>query len=259
MAEQPNAAAMATDAKSLVARLEGVAAYDATVVSTRRRTPNLHEVVLHCEGFTSLVALAGQDVMVEVPGAGTERFRRRYSIVDLDQDAATLALWIVAHGAGAGEAWVQAVAPGAHVDLVGPRGKQPVSATAAHHLYFADHSALGATKEMVAASRGESVMAFVEVATPEDAIELHAPSGVPFQCTWGHHDGHPGETSFLADAARTVALPPGVHVYINCEFTTMHATKAVLLERGLDPAQVVFKPYWRKGLSNAAHGEPPKG
>jgi len=247
-----------TDAASLVARLEGVAAYLAQVVSVSDRTPHLRELRLTCPGFTTLAAAPGQDLMVEVPLADGTTVRRRYSICDHDLEAGELSLWLVRHGEGAGDRWAATAAPGDQVDLVGPRGKQPVRHEAARHLFVADHSALAATASMLASTTTGHADVVVEVHDPDDAVDLERQAGVTGTTTYRFHRGHPGSPDRLLEAVAEVEVGSDTHAYVNAELSVMRAVADALAGRGLTAEQRSTKPYWRRGVANAPHGEPIK-
>jgi NADPH-dependent ferric siderophore reductase len=57
--------------------------------------------------------------------------------------------------------------------------------------------------------------------------------------------------------ATDIALPPGRgHAYIGGELRVVAAVRQVLADRGLARDQLSAKAYWRRGVANAAHGEP---
>ena len=75
------------------------------------------------------------------------------------------------------------------------------------------------------------------------------------QLAWALED----RPELLTGALEAVPLPDGRgHAYLSAELRVTSALRAVLLGRGLGPGQLSPKPYWRRGVANAAHGEPPK-
>ncbi len=77
---------------------------------------------------------------------------------------------------------------------------------------------------------------------------------------WLHRGAtEPGRVELLADAVRALALPTGPgHAYLSAELTVVATVRDALLAQGLDAARMSPKSYWRRGVANAAHGEPPK-
>ena len=68
--------------------------------------------------------------------------------------------------------------------------------------------------------------------------------------TWLHRGAHAAQVdAALEDAVRTVQLPPGNgRIYVGCEAAAMRRIRKHLLhERGLDPATIVTRGYWKLG------------
>ncbi len=252
----------ATDRSSLLARLDGVIGLDLTVTATRHHTPSLLEISLHGDDLIGLEVGAGQDIMVEVPVGNAQFVRRRYSIVDFSPTTGTMSLLIALKGTGSGEAWALALQAGDVLDAVGPRGKQPVSTQATTHLFIADHSAVAATSQMIRSIEFGHVHVVASFPTSQDVISFAArePSvkvSVTALSPVDHGDVQPFLdclSAFEDDLFRS----EGLQCYLNAEFSMVNTTKALLLERGVSPAAIATKAYWRRNKSNAPHGEPIK-
>jgi NADPH-dependent ferric siderophore reductase len=71
-----------------------------------------------------------------------------------------------------------------------------------------------------------------------------------------------GETTPFVSAIETLDADflkgPGLQCYVNAEFSIVNSAKALLNELGVDATAIATKPYWRRNLSNAPHGEPIK-
>ena len=68
--------------------------------------------------------------------------------------------------------------------------------------------------------------------------------------TWLHRDAHPARADMALEAAlRTMQLPAGNgRIYVGCEAAAMRRIRRHLLdERGLDPATIVTRGYWKLG------------
>lgn len=247
------------DSASLAARHPGARALDLEVVGVEMRTPAMRRIRLVGEGVADLVVAPGQDLMVVVPADGHAHFRRRYTIRHHDAASFELALDVVLHGEGPGARWARAVRVGDRVDAVGPRGKIHLAHGAAWHAFFGDESAIPAIFAMVEGlDAGLSALALLDVAGAQDVQE---PDEVACELAlhWLHRTGGPGTGDQLARRAAQVALPHGHgHCYVFGEHGQVAAVRAALTERGVHPADISHKAYWRLGRSNAAHGEPPR-
>lgn len=258
-ATDPRGASLETSA--LLQRLPDVSAYDLSVVEAVTLTPSMRRLRLTGDGLDTLDFQPGQDMMVAVPEGPTEHFRRRYTIRRLDREEALLELQVVVHGEGDGPGarWAAAARPGDRVEAIGPRGKITLAADADWHLFAGDESALPATFAMVEAlDAGASAVVLLEIPGPEDEQPLDHRCDLAL--TWLHRAGAaPGTGTALVDAVGAVALPPGRgHAYLAGELRTVAAMRRALEGRGLVPEQLSPKPYWRRGVANAAHGEPPR-
>jgi NADPH-dependent ferric siderophore reductase len=252
----------ATDRSSLIARLEGVIGLDLTVMRIQHRSPSLLEIHLESEQLRGLVVGAGQDVMVEVPLPRGQHVRRRYTMVDVDAEAGTMSLLIALKGSGAGEEWALNLQVGDVIDAVGPRGKQPVNTEATHHLFIADHSAVGATAQMVRSLTSGRVTVVQGFPSVEDVLHLVAGSEavdlrVVTLAPVAHGDVAPFIEA-LAETNETTLLAPDLQCYVNAEFSIVNDVRTLLSNRGVDPRRIATKPYWRRNRSNAPHGEPIK-
>ncbi len=260
------------ETSALVRRLPGVRELDLELVATEMVTPTMRRLRFTADGLAELDPFPGQDLMVSVPASGGARFRRRYTIRRLERAAAAVEMDIVLHGDGPGARWAREVRPGDRVEAVGPRGKIPAAAGATWHLFCGDESALPAIFTMVEALPArDRAQVVIEVGGPEDHQE---PRDVraELDLRWVHRGGEAGTGSALHDVVGELDLDPGVsrggvvagagrdrqmlHAYVFGELRQVAAIRSLLLERGLAPEQVDHKAYWRRGVANAAHGEP---
>jgi NADPH-dependent ferric siderophore reductase len=167
----------------------------------------------------------------------------------------------VLHGDGPGARWARDARPGDHIEAIGPRGKITLVETAAWHLFAGDESGIPAAFAMTEAlGAGASAVLIHEVTGAEEEPPLQVPSGVDADIRWLHRgDAEPGRPELLAAAVAAVALPSGRgHAYLTGELDVVAAMRQALIARGLDADQISPKSYWRRGVANAAHGEPPK-
>lgn len=251
------------ETSALLQRLPGVAAWDLTVVAADRVTPSMQRILLTADDLAELVHEPGQDVMVAVPDGPEQHFRRRYTIRRLDPAGPSLELQVVVHGEGDGPGarWAAGARPGDRVEAIGPRGKITLAPDADWHLFCGDESALPATFAMVEAlGAGSTALVALEVPDADDEQPLAAPAGSSVDLRWLHRgDRQPGDPAALVEAVTALELPPGTgHAYLAGELRTVAALRQALTARGLAAEQLSPKPYWRRGVANAAHGEPPR-
>ncbi|GAB4100595.1 siderophore-interacting protein [Sinomonas halotolerans] len=174
---------------------------------------------------------------------------RTYTVRAFDAAAGELTLDFVVHGdEGLAGPWAAAAQPGDRLVATGPGGAYSPAPDAAWHLFAGDESALpaiGAALEALPAdARG---LAFLEVGSGEDVIELAAPDGVELR--WLSREGFPaGETLVLAEAVAESTWPDGTpHVFAHGERGAMKELRAVFKERGVPREQLSLSGYWALG------------
>jgi len=247
------------ETSALLERLPGVAAWDLTVTDAGRLTPAMRRIRLTAPGLGALDHQPGQDLMLGVPDAEGQVFRRRYTIARLEPATGILDLEMVVHGDGPGAHWAAVAGPGDRLEAIGPRGRVTLDPGADAHLFFADESGIPATFALLAAlAPGAQAAAFLEVAGPEERREPTVGAGATVEVTWLERGGDPPGTSGLLVEAAADRVVPGErpHAYLAAELRVVAAARAALAGRGLAPERLSAKPYWRLGVANAAHGEP---
>jgi NADPH-dependent ferric siderophore reductase len=220
-------------------------------------TRSMRRITVWNEGLGAMPYRGGQDLMIGVPTENGGTFRRRYTIRRRDVTRSTMDIDFVRHGDGPGARWAETVRPGDRVDAIGPRGKIWLADEAEWHLFLGDETALPGFLAMLAElPASERAIAVGEVGDTEDELTTDTDERISFR--WLHRgEAEPGTTTHLADAARDIALPTGSgHAYLAGELRVVAAVRKVLESRGLSPTQISAKPYWRRGVANAAHGEP---
>ncbi|ULL10211.1 NADPH-dependent ferric siderophore reductase [Mycobacterium liflandii] len=184
---------------------------------------------------------------------------RTLTVRRVDAAAREIVLDVVAHGEhGVAGQWAAAAQPGEPVYLMGPNGAYKPDPEADWHLLAGDESALpaiaAALEELPADAVGK---AFIEVAGPDDEIELRAPESV--QINWVYRGGRAdlvsadraGDHAPLIEAVKTALWLPGqVHVFIHGEAqAVMHNLRPYIRkERGVDAKWASsISGYWRRG------------
>ncbi|BAV40993.1 siderophore-interacting protein [Mycobacterium ulcerans] len=184
---------------------------------------------------------------------------RTLTIRRVDAAAREIVLDVVAHGEhGVAGQWAAAAQPGEPVYLMGPNGAYKPDPEADWHLLAGDESALPAIAAALEALPADAVgKAFIEVAGPDDEIELRAPESV--QINWVYRGGRAdlvsadraGDHAPLIEAVKTALWLPGqVHVFIHGEAqAVMHNLRPYIRkERGVDAKWASsISGYWRRG------------
>ena len=250
-----------TDTPSLLARLDGVAAYDLVVVARRHLSPAVLELV--CEGdLSGFTAIPGNDLMMAVPLEGSDgTFRRRYTIRRHLTDSNQIVFWIDTTADGPGSRWAKETPIGSTIEAIGPRGKVTLDELADWHLFVGDLSFLSAAYAMAEAIEppGQALFVF-EIDDPKDVVlpTLDDLIGVTF-CVVERGGRSFDDATGLQASLDALEFPSDLgHVYIGGELSVVGSLHAALLERGLGKEQINAKPYWRLGVANMAHGEPKK-
>jgi NADPH-dependent ferric siderophore reductase len=242
---------------ALLARLPGTSSFDLEVRETLALTPSMRRLRCHAAGLGELAYEPGQDMMVAVP-VGNAHFRRRYTIRHLERPTEIVDLDIVVHGDGPGARWAQSATPGVRAEGLGPRGKITLSPEAQWHLFCGDEAGLPGFFAMIEAlPPGQEAIALIEVDGPADELSPDVGSDVNLSLRWLHRgDAEPGTATLLGPAVEELTLPAGRgHAYLAGELAVVAALRGHLATR-MDPDDLSPKAYWRRGVSNAAHGEP---
>ncbi len=258
MSDTPTAAV--PDAAALAARV-GAAVWDLEIVEAVDLAPGMRRVRLTAPGLEALGAEPGQDLMLAVPSPTEAPSRRRYSIRRFDAGSASVDLDVVVHGDGPGARWARSVRPGDHVEGIGPRGKVVADPDADWHLFLADESGMAACLAMIEGlAPGAVAAARLEVPGPSHEQVPTVAGGVEVDLRWIHRaSGDPGQPAWLVDALDGLALPAGSgHAYLAAELAVVAELSRALQARGMAPEQISAKAYWRLGVANASHGEPPR-
>jgi NADPH-dependent ferric siderophore reductase len=245
----------------LASRLGATAAV-AQVEAMTALSAGVAEVTLRVDDAAHMAGVPGNDVMVRLGGREGHQIRRRYSVRAVDPDLDTISLWVgIAHD-GVGAQWARDLVSGAQIDVIGPRGKIPVDRHAEWHLFVGDTTGLGAFARMAESLAPPARVAMVvEVEDMSDALVPSVEDPGRASVVFAQRRGsRPGDPRPLLDALGLVDLPAGPgHAYLFGELGAMHASKSALLDRGFDERAIDLKPFWRAGVPNQEHGEPPKG
>ena len=252
------------------------------VVGTEQIAPHMVRVVLGSSNFDTFVpskftdsyvklAFVDDDVDVaKLPGPLTlDSFAdlppekrpsvRTMTVRRVDAAAREIAVDIVVHGEhGIAGPWAVAAQSGQPIYLMGPGGAYAPNPAADWHLLAGDESALPAIAAALEALPANAIgHAFIEVAGPDDEVELTAPESV--EVHWVYRGGRAdlvpedraGDHAPLIEAVTTAPWLPGqVHVFIHGEAqSVMHNLRPYIRnERDVDATWASsISGYWRRG------------
>jgi NADPH-dependent ferric siderophore reductase len=184
---------------------------------------------------------------------------RTYTLRRVDRQRGELTIDFVVHGEhGVAGPWAAAAQPGDPVYLMGPGGAFSPDPEADWYLFAGDEAALPAISAALEALPADAVgKVFIEVAGPDDEIELTAPDGVAVNWVFrgGRADLVPEEMAgdqapLIAAVKESLWLPGQVQVFIHGEAqAVMHNLRAYIRkERGIEAKWASsISGYWRRG------------
>lgn len=260
------------------------------VVRTEQLTPHVIRVVLGGNGFDTFTPIGQTDSYVKLVFVAddvdvssldqpltSESFNalpaqdrptvRTYTVRKADPERREITIDFVVHGDhGVAGPWAASATPGRRLFVMGPSGAYSPDPAADWHLFAGDESAVPAISAALESLPDNAIgKVFLEVAGPEDEIELRAPAGV--EVSWIYRgsraDLAPEETAGdhapLIDAVReTPWLPGQVQVFIHGEAqAVMHNLRPYIRkERGIDAKWASsISGYWRRGRTEETFRE----
>ncbi|MGB3355561.1 MAG: siderophore-interacting protein [Mycobacterium sp.] len=184
---------------------------------------------------------------------------RTYTVRHTDPVRREITIDFVVHGDhGVAGPWAASAAPGQRLFVMGPNGGYAPDPAADWHLLAGDEAALPAISAALEALPDNAIgKVFIEVAGPEDEIELTAPAGV--DVAWVFRGGradligdeYAGDHAPLITAVKEALWLPGqVQVFIHGEAqAVMHNLRPYIRkERGVDAKWAgSISGYWRRG------------
>lgn len=263
------------------------------VVRTEQLTPHIVRVVLGGKGFDTFTPGENTDSYVklvfvadDVDADSLTSFGRQltsdsfdklpperrptvrtYTVRRADPQKREITVDFVVHGDhGVAGPWAASATPGRRLFVMGPSGAYAPHPEADWHLLAGDESALPAISAALEALPGNAKgYAFIEVAGPEDKIELTAPEGVLVR--WIYRGGRAdlvlddaaGDHAPLVAAVKEAAWLPGqVQVFIHGEAqAVMHNLRPYIRkDRGVDAKWASsISGYWRRGRTEETFRE----
>jgi NADPH-dependent ferric siderophore reductase len=180
--------------------------------------------------------------------------RRRYTVRSWDAARRLVTVDFVVHGDhGVAGAWAAAAAPGSTLVFEGPSGGYRPDPTADWHLLVGDESALPAIAASLEAVPADA-LAVVRLVCDGPAHELTLRSPGRLDVTWLHRTGAPDDVDLLPTSIRDLHFPRGrVHAFVHGEATEIRQIRRhLLLDRGLNRADMSCSPYWRRDMNDEA-------
>jgi NADPH-dependent ferric siderophore reductase len=175
---------------------------------------------------------------------------RTYTPRRFDPSVPELDVEFVLHGEGPASAWAAQAQEGQVLYLGGPGPSYQIDLGAACFLLAGDEAALPAIETILdALPQGARARVLLEVADEHEERPLS--SAAQLDITWLHR-GMSQSDAALEAALCAVQLPEGNgRIYVGCEATVLRRIRRHLLEeRGLDPATIVTRGYWKLGAVN---------
>lgn len=191
---------------------------------------------------------------------------RTYTVRRYDAANRELAVDFVVHGdEGVAGPWAASVQPGESIDFFGPGSGYRPRPDAPWHLFASDEAGLPAVAAALEALPDTAIAkVFIEVAGPDDELDLIAPAGA--EIAWIHRgagsdevaDDAAGDNAPLISAVRDAAWPDGEpQVFIHGEAqAVMHNLRSYIRkERGVGAKNASISGYWRRGRTEEGFRE----
>ncbi|NMN99749.1 siderophore-interacting protein [Gordonia sp. TBRC 11910] len=207
------------------------------------------------------------------PRAGRDMFApheqpvlRTYTVRRYDAANREIAVDFVVHGdEGIAGPWAASVQPGASIDFFGPGSGYRPRADAPWHLFASDEAGLPAVAAALEALPDDAIAkVFIEVAGPDDELDLTAPAGT--EITWVHRGGGSNEVADDAagDNAPLIAAvrdaqwldgEPQVFIHGEAQAVMHNLRSYIRKERGVGAKNASISGYWRRGRTEEGFRE----
>jgi NADPH-dependent ferric siderophore reductase len=175
---------------------------------------------------------------------------RTYTPRRFDEASGTLEVHFLLHGEGQASEWAARAAVGDQLAVGGPGGRFSLGPAAERWWIVGDESAIPAVGTLLEAlPAGASAEVHLEVAGPDDEIELSSP--VRTTISWHRRRAPDAWGAELFDAARDASIAEGTRIWVACEAAAMRRIRRHLTgDRGLPASSLVTRGYWRLGAAN---------
>lgn len=177
---------------------------------------------------------------------------RTYTPRRFDSTVPELDVEFVLHGDGPASNWAAQATSGQVLLMGGPGPNYQIVPDADWLVLAGDDAALPAIGSILDALPADArVSVILEVADEHEERTLS--TAAPLDITWLHRGTHSAQPDVALEAAlRAFDLPAGNgRIYVGCEAAAVRRIRAHLLQdRGLDPATIVTRGYWKAGSVN---------
>ncbi len=191
---------------------------------------------------------------------------RTYTVRRYDAAKREIAIDFVVHGdEGIAGPWAASVRPGETVRFLGPGSGYRPRFDAPWHLFAADEAGLPAVAAALEALPANAIgKAFLEVAGPDDELDLAAPAGLDI--TWVHRGGganevgddSSGDNAPLIAAVRNADWldgEPQVFIHGEAQAVMKNLRGYIRKDRGVSAANASISGYWRRGRTEEGFRE----
>jgi len=172
---------------------------------------------------------------------------RTYTPRRFDPAIPELDIEFVLHGDGPASNWAAQAQAGQALILAGPGPNYQIDPDAVWFFLVGDDAALPAIETILDALPAEA-RAHVVLEVADEHEERPLSTAAQLDITWLHRWAQPDQADTALEAAiRTIELSTGKgRIYVGCEAAAMRRIRTHLLhERGLDPAMMVTRGYWK--------------
>ncbi|MEN9704125.1 MAG: hypothetical protein RLZZ393_4 [Pseudomonadota bacterium] len=226
--------------------------YATTVKSVTDITPRMRRIVFTGEALAAFEwsGPASHIKLLFTDGGPDARpVMRTYTPRRFDAVARELTVDMVLHGEGPAASWAAMAEVGQSLTISGPGRAYTVDATVAHWVLAGDDTAIPALATLLEALPANATAeVYLELPALEEsaALDVVHPGARVNRLLRADGDAAPGV--LLEAAIRAAELPEAARVYVACEAGAIRRIRRHLLqERGLAPAQVVTRGYWKLG------------
>jgi len=212
-----------------------------TVNRVEDLTPHFRRITFKDESLSDFVSASFDDhVKVFVDDA-----RRDYTPRSFDNAARELVIEFALHGDGPAAEWAERAAPGATLDIGGPKGSMIVPLDFDWHLLAGDETAFPAVaRRLEELPAGAKAIVILQAGDPADRRVFASAAAVDL--TWVETDAQ------LLAAVRALDLPAGAgYAWCAGEAASMAALRKELVDVKGHPGEAIrAAAYWKRG----AHG-----
>ena len=209
-----------------------------TVTRVETLTPHFRRITLSDESLADFVSLSFDDhIKVFIDDA-----RRDYTPRGYDNAARELVLEFALHGEGPAAEWAAQAAPGATLEIGGPKGSMIVPLDYDWHLLVGDETAFPAVaRRLEELPAGAKAIVVLQAADAADRRPFDSAADVDL--TWVESDAD------LLAAVRALALPAGDgYAWCAGEASCMAALRRELVDVKGHPSEAIrAAAYWKRG------------